>query len=298
MIRLGEWNELRIVKKVDFGVYLAEKENAKEEDRILLPRGSVRLPSGKGGGNENRDPGDAFETLREGQTLRVFLYRDSEDRPVATMKEPAMTLGKTAFLKVAQVTRVGAFLDWGLEKDLFLPFHEQTKKVKEGETVLAALYIDKSGRLCATMNVYPYLQKRSPYGKGQQVKGVIYETSENFGAFVAVDGKFSGLIPKREMTEEAEIGKTADLRISRVLPDGRLELSLRKKAYKQMDDDAEAVLSMIKDEYGGRLPFDDKADPERIRDVFGISKAAFKRAVGHLYREKKIGLSDGGITAL
>lgn len=278
MIEIGKWNDLFVVKKVNFGVYLGENANAAEADRILLPAKQV--------------PANA----EEGERLTVFVYRDSDDRLIATVHEPAVTLGKIARLKVREVTRIGAFLDWGLEKDLLLPFKEQTRKVREEEEVLIALYMDKSGRLCATMNVYPYLSTRCPYHAGAQVEGTVYETSENFGVFVAVEDRYSGLIPKRE-AEDAElvIGQKIPVRVSRVRKDGKLELSLKEVAYKQMDADAVKVAKKIAEEYDGELPFDDKADPERIHAEFGMSKAAFKRAVGALYKARRIELKDGKI---
>ena len=278
MIEIGKWNTLIVVKKVRFGIYLGENKNASENERILLPEKQV--PEG----------------ITEGDSLTVFVYRDSDDRLIATVNEPALTLGEIARLSVKEVTRVGAFLDWGLEKDLFLPFREQTRKVAAGEEILCALYVDKSGRLCATMNVYPYLSSRSPYHAGAHVTGTVYETSENFGVFVAVDDRYSALIPKREAEDaDLSVGQTVSVRVSRVRSDGKLELSLKEKAYKQMDTDAELIEKKIRGQYNGVLPFDDKADPETIREVFGITKAAFKRAVGALYKERKIEFSDGKI---
>ena len=218
---------------------------------------------------------------------------------IATRRKPKLMLHQVGYLTVLQVGRIGAFLDWGLDKDLLLPFHEQPReRVKEGQEVLVAVYLDKSERLCATMNVYPYLSTRCPYHAGAQVQGTIYETSDNFGVFVAVDDRYSGLIPKRE-AEDADlvIGETVSVRVSRVRKDGKLELSLKEKAYKQMDTDAENVMRKIREEYNGVLPFDDKADPEKIHEVFAMSKAAFKRAVGALYKERRILLGDGTIRA-
>ncbi len=277
MIELGKKQTLTVVNQREHGVYLGERADAGIDERVLLPKKYV--PEG----------------TEIGSTIEVFIYRDSSDRLVATTEEPALRLGETAFLKVKQVTKIGAFLDWGLEKDLLLPFHEQTKKVNDGETVLAALYIDKSSRLAATMNVYPYLSKNSPYHAGDEVEGYIYQYAHNFGMFVAVDGKYSGMIPIREVTGRLHVGDTMTLRVTNVKKDGKLDLTAGKKAYLQMDDDAEAVTSVIRDEFGGVLPFDDKADPERIREVFGLSKAAFKRAVGRLYKERKISIENGTI---
>ncbi|MDE7277422.1 MAG: RNA-binding protein, partial [Lachnospiraceae bacterium] len=195
MIRLGEIQTLKIIKKVEFGVYLAENgqkaENGGKQDRqtekVLLP--ARQVPRGAG-------LGDAIE---------VFVYRDSKDRLIATTNRPLITLGGVARLRVVQTGQIGAFLDWGLEKDLLLPFKEQKKKVREGETCLVALYIDKSGRLCATMNVYRYLRQDSPYKKDDRVTGTVYEISDNFGAFVAVDDIYSGLIARKELYGDVQV---------------------------------------------------------------------------------------------
>lgn len=146
------------------------------------------------------------ENIQVGDGLEVFLYKDSKDRLIATTREPAVTLGQIAKLPVKEVTKIGAFLDWGLEKDLFLPFKQQTHRVHPGEECLVGLYTDKSGRLCATMNVYEYLRQDSPYAKDDHVTGTIYQISKNFGAFVAVDDQFSGLVPAREFFGQAQIG--------------------------------------------------------------------------------------------
>ena len=277
MLRLGEVQELVIVKRVAFGVYLSE--DAGSEERVLLPGKEVP------------------ETAQTGDAIRVFLYKDSKDRLIATTREPALTHGKVALLKVKETGKIGAFLDWGLEKDLLLPFHEQTARVREGQECLVALYIDKSSRLCATMNVYPYLKTQSPYQIGDQVKGRIYETSENFGIFVAVDDIYSALIPKREAAGTFVIGNVIDARVTNVKEDGKLDLSPRKKAYLQMDEDADLVLRVI-DEFEGVLPFNDRVSPEIIQREFGLSKNAFKRAVGRLLKEGRIQITENRIIRL
>ena len=279
MIEIGKKQALLIVKEVKFGVYLGETLKAEEKERVLLPQSQV--PAGK----------------KTGDSLEVFIYLDSSDRPIATVREPLITLGALAVLKVRQTTKIGAFLDWGLEKDLLLPFHEQTKKVREGDECLVALYLDKSHRLCATMKVYHYLSNRAPYGIGDEVKGRVYEISDNFGVFVAVDDKYNGLIPKREAQGEYTVGKILSLRITEVKEDGKLAVSARKKAYLQMDDDAAHVLAVI-EEYANVLPFDDKASPETIERVMGLSKNAFKRAVGRLLKEGKVEIKNGHIRAI
>ena len=276
MLRLGEYQELKVIKKVDFGVYLAEEEG---EERVLLPK--KELPEG----------------AKIGDTQRVFLYKDSKDRPIATLREPKMTLGKIALLTVKEAGKIGAFLDWGLEKDLLLPFREQTKRVRAGEECLAALYIDKSQRLCATMNVYPYLEKNSPYKTGDQVKGRIYETSDNFGVFVAVDDQYSALIPKREAAGTLVIGDVVEARVTKVKEDGKLDLSVREKSYLQIEEDAENIMQVI-DEFAGVLPFNDRVSPEIIKREFGLSKNAFKRAVGRLLRQGRIEIKENRIIKL
>ena len=279
MIELGKYQELTVVREAAMGVFLGESADAGQAERILLP--GKQVPEGTAAGDR----------------LRVFVYRDSDDRLIVTTHEVKLTLHETATLTVKQMTKIGAFLDWGLEKDLLLPFHEQTKTLHEGEEVLCALYIDKSGRLAATMKVYPYLKCRSPYQSGDVVEGLIYQYAPNFGYFVAVDRQFSGRIPKQEAQAGYTVGRTMNFRVTRVLEDGKLDLSANQKAHLQMALDADMVLNRILDDHGGVLPFDDKASPETIREHFGLSKAAFKRAVGHLYKERKIRLEDGRIRA-
>lgn len=273
MIELGKKQTLTVVKIVDFGVYLAEKDDKEGKDSVLLP--AKQVPAGTKAGDE----------------LTVFIYKDSKDRLIATTREPMLQVGQTAVLKVSQVTRIGAFLNWGLEKDLLLPYHEQTTRMQEGKDVLVALYIDKSQRLCATMKVYHYLSTRTPYVVGDQVKGRVYEISGNFGVFVAVDDKYSALIPAREAAGKYRPGEILDLRVTEVKEDGKMNVTDRQKAYLQIEEDAESVLSVI-DEFAGVLPFDDKASPEVIKREFGLSKNAFKRAIGHLLKEGKIEIKE------
>ncbi len=261
MIKLGEIQVLKVVKKVEFGVYLADE--ADTEERVLLP--ARQVPEG----------------TEIGSSVEVFVYRDSKDRIISTVKKPLLKMGEVTRLKVAEVNKYGAFLDWGLEKDLFLPFKQQTARVYPGDRPLVSLYIDKSGRLCATMNVYPYLSTESPYKKDDRVEGCIYETSPEFGAFVAVDDKYSGLIPKKELYGEVKIGDSITGRVTAVKEDGKLDLSIREKAYLQIEKDAEKVMAVI-DSFDGALPFNDKASPEVIKREMQMSKNEFKRAVGHL----------------
>lgn len=271
----GKKQTLVMIKRVEFGIYLAETMKD-AENKVLLPKKQV--------------PAD----MEVGDPIDVFLYKDSNDRPIATVKKPKLTLGQTARLRVVSVGKVGAFLDWGLEKDLFLPYREQTTQVKAGDEVIAALYLDKSERLCATMKVYPYLQKESPYQKDDVVTGMVYEISHNFGAFVAVDDKYSALIPKKELYGELHVLQQISARVTGVKEDGKLDLGIRQKAHLQMSEDADKVLSLLR-EKKGFLPLHDKSSPEQIRETIGMSKNEFKRAIGHLYKEHLITLESDGI---
>lgn len=272
MIRLGEKQTLMIVKQVEFGVYLAPSLE-EVQDRVLLP--AKQVPPESGTGDE----------------LEVFVYRDSKDRLIATTRTPKLVMGGVAELTVAQTGKFGAFLDWGLEKDLMLPFKQQTKRVKDGENVLVSLYIDKSSRLCATMNVYPDLRTDSPYHKDDMVTGRVYQTSDNFGAFVAVDCLYSALIPRKELYGNVEIGQDIQARVLEVKEDGKLTLSIRDKAYLQMEKDGEELMRII-DSYDGVLPFNDKVSPEIIKRETGMSKNEFKRAVGGLLKAGKIEIAE------
>ncbi len=274
MIRLGEKQTLVVIKKVDFGVYLAEK--AGSEEKVLLP--VKQVPQG----------------ADLGSSIEVFIYKDSDDRLIATTSEPRIMLGDVRVLKVKETTRIGAFMDWGLEKDVLLPFKEQTAKVKAGDDVLCAMYIDKSSRLCVTMNVYKYLKSDSPYKKDDKVMGTVYEMSDNFGAFVAVDDIYSGLIAKKELYGNLKIGDRISARVVSVKEDGRLNLSVREKAYLQMDTDADKIFAMIENN-GGKLGFTDKASPDLIKEKTGMSKNEFKRAVGRLLKEGKIVIGEASI---
>lgn len=274
MLELGKTQELVIHKINEHGGYLGESGDRRNV--VLLP--GKQLP----------------KDAAEGDKIRVFIYRDSRDRLIATVNKPAMELGEIARLKVVSVSKIGAFLDWGLEKDLFLPFKEQTSKIRKNDYCVVKLYVDKSERLCASMKVYDLMEAPSPYKTGDQVKGVIYQLSETLGALVAVDMRWHGLIPLKELFGEHRVGDLVEARVTKVREDGRLNLSIREKAYRQMDLDAEAVYRRIQ-ERGGHLPFTDKAAPMVIEREFGLSKNAFKRAVGRLLKAGKVQITDTGI---
>lgn len=264
MIKLGETQELKIEKQVAFGVYLGDSK-----EHVLLPRKEV--PEG----------------VETGNILEVFVYRDSDDRLIATMKTPRIQLEKMAVLKVKQITKIGAFLDWGLEKDLLLPYKEQTEHVHEGQMVPVVLYIDKSDRLAATMHVYRYLKSAPNYGVDRQVEGTVIQINPEMGIFLAVDDQYFGMIPIQETAKKYVLGEKVYGRVARVRADGKLVISVKDKAYRVMGEDSEKILNLLM-KNGGALPYGDKSDPEKIREKFGMSKAEFKRACGRLLKNGKI----------
>ncbi|NLO08904.1 MAG: S1 RNA-binding domain-containing protein [Clostridiales bacterium] len=275
MIELGKYQILEVSKKTDFGLYLSEP-GKEDSHRILLP---IK---------------EAPDETKLNDKINVFVYKDSEDREIATTAEVPLTVGGTAVLKVKEITKIGAFLDWGLMKDLLLPFKEQTHTIKEDDNVLVALYVDKSKRLCATMKVYEYLLSDSNYKLGDMVSGIVYDKIDNFGIFVAVDNIYSALIPNNELFKPLKYGDIVKARISNIREDKKLTLSLRDKSYIQMDSDSDMILKTLISE-GGFLPFHDKSDAEDIKNKFQISKNAFKRAIGKLYKSGSITIDDDGI---
>lgn len=281
VIEIGKWQELYVTRRTDHGVYLSYEKSTKkgELEEVLLPKAQAPL-----------------EAKRD-DVIRVFVYRDSKDRLIATVNEPKITLGEVKVLKVVSAAQIGAFVDWGLEKDLLLPFKEQTKKVVAGEEVLVTLYVDKTGRLALTMNVYENLETDSPYKVDDKVSGRVYQISERFGAFVAVDDKYSALIPAKEVFPDIRIGRIIEGRVTKVREDGKLTLSARQKAYKQMDVDAERLMEII-DSFDGVLPFSDSATPEVIMRECKMSKNAFKRALGRLYKEHKVEIGPKSVRKL
>lgn len=274
-MEIGIKQTLKVISKVDFGVYLAESEDSKE--KVLLPK--------------KQTPGN----LKLGDEIEVFLYKDSMDRPIATTNEPYLKSGEVAKLKVLEVGKIGAFLDWGLEKDLLLPYREMTGKVLAGDDVLVALYVDKTGRLCGTMRLYKYLGMGTGYSKGDWIEGTVYEVSDNFGAFVAVEDRYQGLIPKKECPKSIKVGQTVKARVTAVKSDGKIDLSINEVSHIQMSVDADKIMKKIESE--GKLPFTDKAAPELIREEMDMSKNEFKKAVGNLLKSGKIEILKDSIVA-
>ena len=274
MIEVGRFHQLKVVREAKQGVYLSSQERDKEE--ILLPKAQI------------------IEGIQIGNIIEVFVYRDSEDRKIATLQQPKLIIGELAVLKVVSVNHIGAFLDWGLERDLFLPFSQQTEKVRKDDTYLVGMYSDKSDRLCATMKVYDLLQATSPYKEGDIVMGTLYDIKEAFGAFIAVDNKYHGLVPIRELYGQYKVGDVMQLRVTKLRQDGKLELSMRKIVHLQMEDDAKLIMQALEAE-NGILKLHDKSSPQEIKEQLGMSKAGFKRAIGKLMKEGAIEIKGDGI---
>lgn len=278
MIELGKMQKLDIVRFTQHGAYLNAKDDNGGSD-VLLPKSQVP---------QRADIGTSIE---------VFVYKDSEDRTVATVNKPKLTVGELAVLKVAEITNIGAFMDWGLEKDLFLPFKEQTGTVKQNGEYLVALYVDNSGRLCATMKVYDLLGAASPYKEKDRVRATVTGINPEIGCFVAVDNMYHGLIYTKELYGSPEVGDKIEARVKKVRQDGKLELSMREPAYKEIEGDARVIIEKLKSN-NGSLPLNDGSSPERIKLDLGMSKSAFKRAIGRLYKEGAIKITDEGIESM
>jgi len=275
MIDIGKFHNLKIANFTSFGAYL-DAGTGVRRDNILLP--IKQIPEG----------------AKEGDELEVFIYRDSEERLIATTRKPLATLGDLAYLKVNAKTKIGAFLDWGLERGLFLPFREQKYPIEVGKSYLVKVYLDKSQRLSATTEIYEYLTADTPYQKNNKVIGTVYSVNPEIGAFVAVDNKYMGLIPINEYFTELREGDQVEARVIRVREDGKLDLSPRELSHLQMESDTVKILQAIKD-HDGFLALNDKSSPLEIQSRLNMSKAAFKRAVGKLLKENKVVQIEGGL---
>jgi Uncharacterized protein conserved in bacteria len=274
MIEIGKVQTLTIERITPIGAYLSDGFDT--TDVVLLPEKEVQ------------------KNAKAGDQIDVFIYRDSKDRLISTTREPKIQLGSFAVLKVADVTKVCAFLEWGLEKDLLLPYNEQTVKVQKGRDYLVNLYADKSDRLCATMKIYPLLKVGGPYKLGDWIEGYVYQINPEIGAFVAIDNLYHGLILIKDANSDIHCGEKIHARVSEIRNDGKLVLSPNKKAYKEIPKDAVVILTKL-NESQGFLPYNDKTDAFIIKKEFNMSKSSFKRAVGKLLKEKKIRITERGI---
>ncbi len=272
-IKLGKYNQLEVVKEVDFGVYL----NGDEDGEILLPKRYVP---------EGTKPGDV---------LNVFIYLDMEERLVATTLQPYVQVGEFACLEVAWVNQFGAFLNWGLMKDLFVPFREQKMKMQKGKRYVVYVHLDEeSYRIVASAKVEHFLSTEKPdYQLGQEVEVLVWQRTE-LGYKVIVENKFSGMLYHNEIFQPLEVGMRLTAFIKQVRPDGKIDLVLQKAGARKVDDFSEVLWQYIKDN-DGFTPLNDKTDAEVIYHTFGVSKKTFKKAVGDLYKKRRIVLEEDGI---
>lgn len=277
MITIGKTYSLKAVKKLDFGVYL-DAENLYE---VLLPKKYV--------------PRD----LAMGDEIEVFLYLDSEDRPVATTLKPKAQLGEFAYLPVIDVNNMGAFLDWGLEKDLFVPFGEQHRTMEVGRSYIVYLYLDKlKGRITASSKIDKFLDDEKPHDfTPQQAVNLLVANSTDLGYKAIVNNSHWGVLYENEVHQRLSFGQSIDGFIKRIRPDGKIDLSLTSlhDGGKETRDKYEKIILDYLKNQNGFAPVHDKSDPKIISDLFGMSKKAFKKAIGSLYKQKIINIEKDGI---
>lgn len=273
-IELGKFNQLEVVKEVDFGVYL----DGGEEGEILLPTRYVP------------------EDCKIGDILNVFLYLDMDERLIATTLTPFVQVGQFACLEVSWVNQYGAFLNWGLMKDLFVPFREQKMKMQVGRKYVVHAHLDEeSYRIVASAKVERYLSKDKPeYASGDEVNILIWQKTD-LGFKAIIDNKYSGLLYENEIFRSLETGMEMKAFVKQVREDGKVDLILQKPGFEKIDDFAITLLDYIK-EQGGRISLNDKSPAEDIYATFGVSKKTFKKGVGDLYKKRLIALHEDGIT--
>lgn len=273
-VKLGKYNQLKVVKEVDFGVYL----DGDDDGEILLPARYV--PDG----------------CKPDDVLNVFIYLDNEERLIATTLQPLVQVGEFACLEVAWVNEFGAFLNWGLMKDLFVPFREQKMKMQVGRKYVIHAHLDEeSYRIVASAKVERYLSKDKPeYAAGDEVNILIWQKTD-LGFKAIIDNKYSGLLYENEIFTSLETGMEMKAFVKQVREDGKVDLILQKPGFEKIDDFAKTLLDYIR-EQGGRISLNDKSPAEDIYDTFGVSKKTFKKGVGDLYKKRLISLHEDGIT--
>ena len=259
---------------------------------VNAPEDILNSPFGKKIGENRRVLLPFAEQLgrpKAGDIVSVHFYEDKGGRMTCTMRTPILKEGEVGILRVAASTRIGVFLDNGVPKQVLLPFKEQISAPEVGDEVLVWLYSDKSGRQAATMRVYGHLEKHSPYKEDDRVTGFVYEINPKLGIFVAVDNKYYGLVPINETFKNYEYGDEVEARVAKVREDGKLDLLIREKLYKTVQEDADVILYELR-RNNGFLPYGDRADAEFIEETYAMSKNQFKRALGHLYRNRIVEL--------
>lgn len=273
-IELGKFNQLEVVKEVDFGLYL----DGGDEGEILLPTRYVP------------------EDCKVGDMLNVFLYLDIDERLIATTLTPLVQVGQFACLEVSWVNQFGAFLNWGLMKDLFVPFSKQKMKMQVGRSYVVHAHVDEeSYRIVASAKVERYLSKDMPdYAPGAEVDILIWQKTD-LGFKAIIDNKYSGLLYENEIFRALETGMQMKAFVKQVREDGKVDLILQKPGFEKVDDFSKTLLEYIR-EHGGRINLNDKSPAEDIYDTFGVSKKTFKKGVGDLYKKRLISLHENGIT--
>jgi len=270
---LGRRVTLRIRRFASGGAFLGVDEDA-DGDTILLPEREVPVGA------------------KVDDAVAVFVHLDSEERPLATTREPKLALGEVAFLEITAVTDIGAFADWGMGKELLVPFAQQARPLQVGDREAIGLYLDKSGRLAGTMFVSELVGGRPrPCKLDEWVEGEAWRKDKDIGVFVIVERRFVGLIPATEPHGTGR-GEKVRCRVTRILPDGKIELSLRQHAHKEAESDAARVLAFVAKP--GARPLGERSSPDDIRACVGLSKKAFKRAVGRLLKDQAVSLDDQG----
>jgi uncharacterized protein len=273
MLKLGKMNKLEIYRMVEFGAYLTDND-----EEVLLPRKFV--PEG----------------AKVGDKIDVFLYLDSEDRPVATTQTPKAIVGDTAFLEVKDTTDIGAFMDWGLDKDLFVPFREQKNRMLKGKSYAVRVVFDKvSGRIFGSSRVHVFAKKahEDNFKVGEKVE-VLVCTEDEIGLNVLISNKYMGMLYKNDIHSPVKLGDKLTAYISKLRDDKKIDVSLRKPGFFGIIKEKPMILEKL-EEAGGFLPFNAKSDPKAIEAEFHISKRVFKQAVSNLYKERRIIITDDGI---
>ncbi len=272
MIRIGEFNELQVERQVEFGFYLTDGKN-----EVLLPTKYV--------------PKD----IKLGDRIEVFVYTDSEDRPIATTLKPKAAVGEFALFDVVDVTSIGAFLDWGLEKDLFVPFKAQKTKHKKGDRVVAKVVLDeRTNRVMGITKISAVLDEYiTDLKEGDEVDVIIYDETD-LGYNLIVNNKYPGLLYKNDVFDKVKIGDRLKAYVKKFRDDEKMDITLRKPGYSEIIDTIPKILEMLENN-GGFLPYNSKSSPEDINRVFKMSKKVFKQAIGGLYKQRKIMIEEDGI---
>lgn len=273
MIRIGEYNKMKVDREKDFGFFLRELDG----------RGEVLLPKSLLEGNE----------ISVGDEVEVFVYRDSKDRALATFKKPLAKAFDVAYLKVVQQSEFGAFIDFGLDRDIFVPLKEQRYKLITGKKYLFYIYVDKTDRLAATTEVEDYIEIGGEYKVGDEVTAMVFSKTPSGTINLAVDAKYRGLVLPNEYYFDVHPGQEMQLRVKRVYEDGVYGLTPRKTRLNERDDLQTKIVKYM-EKNGGFMEFNDKSSPEDIKEVFGTSKNYFKMALGGLMKKGKLAQDKEG----